>query len=99
MSQISSIDITLFETVNSLWADYVESIGVERAQISVRQALDLQRMQGSSLTLPVLIVETCGMALINHETLRKHMGFSSQDERLVLIASLKNKSLQLIREF
>ena len=44
--------------------NFISKIGILRAKSAVRQALDLQRMQGNKSTLPILIVETCGTALI-----------------------------------
>ena len=50
---------------NDLWPDFINKIGFIKAKLAVRQSLDLQSMQGSNLTIPVLILETCGTALIN----------------------------------
>ena len=58
-----SIDFAASAPVNDLWPSLVEKLGLERSQRAVRQALDLQAMQGSDDTLPVLFCETCGLAL------------------------------------
>ena len=55
---------------NQLWPDFINKIGIFKAKSAVRQALDLQRMQGSFSTMPVLILETCGTALVNSEVVK-----------------------------
>ena len=42
---------------NELWPNFINEIGIFKAQLAFHQALDLQRMQGSKSTLPVLILE------------------------------------------
>ncbi len=83
---------------NDLWPHFINEIGIFKAKIAVRQALDLQRMQGTSSTLPVLIMETCGTALVNSQIVKTHIGLSYVDQGMILIYSNKLKSLQLLRE-
>ena len=47
-----------------------------KANLAVRQSLDLQRMQGSTSTIPVLILETCGTALVNSKSVKTYIGLS-----------------------
>tara|TARA_Y100001968_G_C18998530_1_gene544757 strand:+ start:129 stop:428 length:300 start_codon:yes stop_codon:yes gene_type:complete len=82
---------------NDLWPYFINKIGFTKAQIAVRQSLDLQRMQGSNLTIPVLILETCGTALVNAKAVQTHIGFSCLDRGMVLILSSKIKAIQLLR--
>ena len=58
------IDLQLAEAtpVNGLWSELLERLGAERAQLACRQALDLQGMRGEAGSLPVLLVETCGVS-------------------------------------
>ncbi len=84
--------------VNYLWPSFIDKIGLDRAQKAVRQALDLQRMHGSVGTLPVLFAETCGLALTTPELVYQQIGISCEEEGIVLIFSIKDKSLQLLFE-
>ena len=83
---------------NDLWPDFINKIGILRAKSAVRQALDLQRMQGNPSTLPVLIIETCGTALINTQVIKTHIGLSFVDQGMILIYSNKLNSIQLLRD-
>ena len=65
---------------------------------AVRQALDLQRMQGTSFTLPVLIMETCGTALVNSQIVKTHIGLSYVEQGMILIYSNKLNAIQLLRD-
>ena len=49
-----NFDFVNCEHVNYLWPDLVERLGSAKAQVAVRQAIDLQLMQGNKNTLPVL---------------------------------------------
>ena len=83
---------------NDLWPDFIDKIGFIKANLAVRQSLDLQRMQGSKLTLPVLILETCGTAFVAVEAVKQYIGLSFLDKEMVLIFSSKNKAIQLLRD-
>ena len=83
---------------NDLWSDFINKIGFIKAKLAVRQSLDLQRMQGSSETLPVLILETCGTALVNSKAVKTYIGLSFLDKGMVLIFSSKLKAIQLLRD-
>ncbi len=89
-------DLANCSPVNYLWPQLVNSLGIDRSQRAVSQALDLQSMRGNKNTIPVLIVETCGLALIESSSLREHMGFIIDGEAVVLIVSTKDFSFQLI---
>tara|TARA_Y100001968_G_scaffold62801_1_gene53536 strand:- start:678 stop:977 length:300 start_codon:yes stop_codon:yes gene_type:complete len=82
---------------NDLWPDFINKIGIFKANLAVKQALDLQRMQGTNLTLPVLIFETCGTALINFQAVKTYIGFSYLEPGMVLILSYKLNAIQLLR--
>ena len=83
---------------NDLWPNFIHKIGFTKAQLAVRQALDLQRMQGSNLTIPVLILETCGTALVNSNAVKTCIGLSSLNPGMVLIFSSKINAIQLLIE-
>ena len=83
---------------NELWPDFIAKIGFIKAKLAVRQSLDLQRMQGSSSTLPVLILETCGTALVNSQAVKSYIGLSYLEQGMVLIFSSKLNSIQLLRD-
>ena len=81
---------------NDLWPDFINKIGLFKAKLAVRQALDLQRMQGSKYTLPILILETCGTALVNSQVVKIHIGFTQIEQGMLLIYSHKLKAIQLL---
>ena len=83
---------------NDLWPDFIHKIGISKAKSAVCQALDLQRMQGNSSTLPVLILETCGTALVNSQVVKTHIGLNYIDQGMLLIYSNKLKAFQLLRD-
>jgi hypothetical protein len=92
-----TLDLARFTPVNTLWPQFVERLGLERSQRAVRQALDLQAMQGSTATLPLLLVDTAGIALLSGEQLRAQTGLVGAAERLVLLVSPRQRSLQLLQ--
>ena len=83
---------------NDLWPNFINKVGFIKANLAIRQSLDLQRMQGSTSTLPVLIFETCGTALVNSQAVKKYIGLSYMDQGMVLIFSSKLNAIQLLRE-
>ena len=98
MSNVFSIDLAKCSPVNHLWSQLVQRLGVEKAKYAVVQALDLQRMRGSEATLPVLLIETCGLALVRMDSLRNQIGFPCHGDGMVLILSIKEKAVQLLQE-
>ncbi len=99
MSNTPPIDIDFAgcSPVNHLWPQLVERLGIEKAKHAVFQALDLQRMHGIEGTLPVLLVETCGLALVRMDLLRNQIGLPCHGESMVLILSTKEKVVQLLQ--
>ena len=83
---------------NDLWPNFISKIGFLKARLAIRQSLDLQRMQGSKLTIPVLILETCGTALVNADVIKNYIGLSFLEPGMVLIFSSKIKAIQLLRD-
>ena len=83
---------------NDLWPNFINKIGFIKAKLAVCQSLDLQRMQGSNLTIPVLILETCGTALVDANSVKTCIGLSYLEPGMVLIFSSKIKAIQLLRD-
>ena len=93
-----SLDLSNCEPVNDLWAKFSETLGIEKACQAVRQAIDLQAMNGSEETLPILFIETCGVALTTFSTLREQTGILLFGSKKVLILSQKKKVFQVLYE-
>ena len=83
---------------NDLWPIFINKIGVFNSKLAVSQARDLQRMQGNSTTIPVLIMETCGTALVNYEVVKINIGLRCIENGMILIYSKKLNSIQLLRD-
>jgi hypothetical protein len=94
----TDLDLARFTPVNSLWPELVERLGLERSRRAVQQALDLQAMRGTATTLPLLLMETCGLALVQSEQLRRQTGLVGAGERLVLLLSQRSGCLQLLQQ-
>jgi len=93
----STLELARFEPVNHLWPELVERLGLERSGRAVRQALDVQAMHGSAATVPLLFVDTCGLALIDAAQLRQQTGLVGAGERLVLLVSQRSLQVQLLQ--
>ena len=98
MKHISPFNLDECSLSNDLWPDFINKIGFIRANLAIQQSLDLQRMQGSTSTLPVLILETCGTALVNSQAVKTYIGLSYLDQGMVLIFSTKLNAIQLLRD-
>ena len=98
MKNSSFLDFDKCFFSNELWPDFINKIGIHKAKLAVRQALDLQIMQGTKSTLPVLILDTCGTALVNSRLIKTHIGLSHLEQGMLLIYSNKLKSIQLLRD-
>ncbi len=94
----SCLDLSNCEPVNNLWMQLCESLGIERATQAVRQASDLQAMNGSQDTLPILFFETCGIALTTSKSLKRQTGLTLFGVKEVLIFSYKQKTFQILYE-
>ena len=98
MKNTSLFNIDKYFLSNDLWPEFINKIGFIKAKLAVRQSLDLQRMQGSASTMPVLILETCGTALVNSQAVKTYIGLSCLEQGMVLIFSSKLNSIQLLRD-
>tara|TARA_Y100001968_G_C19042534_1_gene565225 strand:- start:344 stop:646 length:303 start_codon:yes stop_codon:yes gene_type:complete len=83
---------------NDLWPSFINKFGIYRAKLAVRQSLDLQSMQGTIYTLPILIIETCGSALVSTQVVKTYIGLSFEDTGMLLIYSNKLNSIQLLKD-
>ena len=98
MKNISSFNLDQCYLSNELWPNFITKVGFIKANLAVRQSLDLQRMQGSASTLPVLILETCGTAFVNSNAVKTYIGLSYLEQGMVLIFSSKLNAIQLLRD-
>ena len=98
MNNSSPLNFDECSLSNDLWANFINKIGFTKAKLAVRQSLDLQRMQGSTSTLPLLILETCGTALVNSQAVKNYIGLSYLEQGMVLIFSSKLNAIQLLRD-
>ena len=98
MKNTSHFNLDQCSLSNELWPEFINKIGFIKAKLAVRQSLDLQKMQGSDSTLPVLILETCGTALVNYHAIKTYIGLSYLEQGMVLIFSSKLNSIQLLRD-
>ena len=98
MKNSSFLDFDKCLLSNELWPNFINKIGIFKAKLAVRQALDLQVMQGTTCTLPVLILETCGTALVNSAVIKTHIGLTHVEQGMLLIYSNKLNSIQLLRD-
>ena len=96
--QVFDVDLSGFEPVNHLWPQLVERLGADTSARAVRQALDLLGMRGGPGLMPALLVETCGVALVDRQQLRRVTGLpvSLEGDQLVLISRRANE-LQLLQ--
>ena len=83
---------------NDLLPNFIKNIGIFNVKLAVRQALDLQRMQGTSSTLPIIIIETCGTALVNNQVVKNYIGLTYIEQGMILIYSNKLNAIQLLRD-
>ena len=98
MKQSSFFNFDQCSLSNELWPNFINEIGIFKAKSAVCQALDLQKMQGTSTTIPVLILETCGMALVNSKVIKTYIGLNYVDQGMLLIYSKKLNSIQLLKD-
>ena len=98
MKNFSTFSLDECTLSNDLWSNFVNKIGFFKAKLAVRQSLDLQKMQGSNSTLPVLFLDTCGSALVDSNSVKTFIGLSYLDQGMVLIFSSKLKAIQLLRD-
>ena len=98
MNNSNFFDLYKCHLSNNLWPLFINQIGISKARQAVSQAFDLQKMQGTSSTIPVLIIETCGAALVNEEIVRTHIGLRYVQLGMILIYSKKLNSIQLLRD-
>ena len=96
MKETLTIDLQHFEYVECLWPQLVQRLGIDKSYLAVRQALDMQDMQGDLTTLPVLFYETCGLALIHLDLVSQYLERTFKKDNPVLILSIKDKTFQII---
>ena len=96
--EVRDLDLASCTPVNHLWPELVERLGLERSARAAQQALDLQGMRGSASTLPVLLVETCGVGLLERLELRQASGLPlAAEPGLLVLLSRQRQELQLLQ--
>ena len=96
--EVNDLDLAACTPVNHLWPELVERLGCERSARAAQQALDLQAMRGSEATLPVVLVETCGMALLERAALRRATGLPwPEGPGALLLFSRPRQELQVLQ--
>ena len=96
MKYTSFFDFEKCSISNELWPAFINKVGIAKAKLAIHQALDLQRMQGNAFTLPVLILETCGIALVDSQVVKTHIGLSFIKKGMLFVYSKKLNSIQLL---
>ena len=91
MKNTSPFNLDECSLSNDLWPDFIKKFGFFKANLAVRQSLDLQRMQGSTSTLPVLILETCGTALVDSQAVKAYIGLNNLEIHQSASTCFKNK--------
>ena len=94
----AQLDFAALTPVNHLWPAFVERLGTDKAHRAVRQALDLQGMRGHDGTLPVLFIETGGLALASTALVREQTGLNAHGDRMVLLLSSREQVIQLLQQ-
>ena len=97
MKYNSFLNLNQCNLSNNLWSNFISKIGINKARLAVHQSLDLQSMNGNIYTLPVLILETCGSALVSADYVRNFIGLSCDIQGMLLIYSSRLNSIQLLR--
>ena len=92
------IEFSKYESVNFLWSALIEDYGFDKARKIVSQAIDLQKMNGTKTTMPIIFSGTGGLALIPIQMLDKGYFKISYRDNQVLIFNLKKKSFQILNE-
>ena len=96
--EVNDLDLAACTPVNHLWGDLLERLGLERSTRATQQALDLQAMRGSASTMPVVLVETCGMGLVERGALRRATGLPwPEGNGAVLLLSRPRLELQVLQ--
>ena len=93
------IELSKYESVNSLWSELIEHYGFEKAKKIVSQAIDLQKMNSQkNETMPIIFSGTGGLALIPLQSLKEKTLKINLRENQVTIFNLKKKSFQILSE-
>ena len=97
MDSIVSPDLYNCKHVNNLWIDLINSVGMVKAKQAIQQSLDLQKMQGSSETLPLLLVRTCGIGLVLHSSVNKSLRLPTYEKNIILLYDSSFQHIQLLK--
>tara|TARA_Y100001968_G_C19447148_1_gene766060 strand:- start:3333 stop:3641 length:309 start_codon:yes stop_codon:yes gene_type:complete len=93
------IDLKNFQQVSNLLPGLISAFGIAKANKILSQSIDLQKMIGGNKTLPVLFVNTGGIALTSFNLLKKQLGISINGKKSILLIHPQNKSFQILTHF
>ncbi len=97
-NKINRLNFSNCELVNHLWPAFLENLGIDRANRAVKQAIDLQKMNGDDLTIPVLFTKTAGIALTTSQLLREQTGLKIFGGNKVVLYSPGSRYMQVLHE-
>ena len=92
------IDLSNCVHINHLWNDFINQIGIEKANQAVRQALDLKAMRAKDRDLPILFTRTGGVAFTTSEFLKKQTGLHINPDNKLLLLDQKLRFIQILKE-
>ncbi len=93
------LDLSYCKPVNHLWTDLLKEFGLDKAKQMMSQAINLQKMQGNTKTIPVLFVKTGGVALTTYKLLRLQTGITlNENDSEVILYTQKSSSYQVLHE-
>ena len=98
MDQSFYLELSDLEIVDYLWPQFVENLGFVKSKQALGQALNLQRMTGNQGTLPALLFETCGIALVHNDYFYSLTGILCSRPETILLLSIKKNCAQLITQ-
>ncbi len=93
-----SLDLSICKPANHLWSELLEDFGLEKAHQAIRQAIDIQAMNGGQDTLPILFIKTGGIALISFELLKVQTGLKLEKTNKVILYCPQGKLFQVLHE-
>ena len=84
--------------VNNLWQQLLKNFGSEKANKAIQEALDLKKMHGHQNSLPVLFVNTGGVALTSIQFFKSQTGIALYGNGEIVLFCSKTKSFQIMKQ-
>ncbi len=92
------VDFSTSLPVNNLWEQLQKSFGSEKANKAIQQAIDLKKMQGHQKSLPVLLINTGGVALTSIQFFKSQTGISLYGNGEIILFCSKKKAFQIMKQ-